>query len=319
MEIAPHIYMIPALVGTRPLQLFLMVGDERTLLIDTGCAPDPERYIFPYFKDLGMHPADIDITLITHSDVDHCGGNAALKRANPAVLITCGEADRSLVEDPGVMWTRRYDRFTEPHDMGYSPAAKEWNMMMLGEPTSIDWTWSGGETLRLGKNWLVEIHHVPGHSDGHLAIFDPSSRTLLSGDAVHGSVYLDVDGNAALCPTYLDVDPYLSTIDYINSLNADILAGCHWPVKRGAEVSAFLDESRQFVEKADALLLAELDRRGSANLQQLIRAVGAQLGDWPRPVDHELKYAMNGHMERLVARRQVVAAKSSGVIQYRLD
>jgi glyoxylase-like metal-dependent hydrolase (beta-lactamase superfamily II) len=319
MEIAPNIYMIPALVGARPLQLFLMVGDELTLLIDAGCAPDPEKYIFPYLKDLGMHPADIDIALITHSDVDHCGGNAALKRANPQVSITCGEADRSLVENPAVMWARRYDRFTEPHGMGYGETAKQWNMEMLGEPTPINWTWSGGETLRLGKDWLVEIHHVPGHSEGHLAIFDPHSRTVLSGDAVHGGVYLDVDGNAALCPTYLDVDPYLSTIDYLHSLDSDILAGCHWPVKRGSEVSAFLDESRQFVKKADMLLLAELDRRGNASLQELIHAVGAQLGDWPRAVDHELKYAMNGHMERLVVQGQVVVAKSSGIIQYRLD
>jgi glyoxylase-like metal-dependent hydrolase (beta-lactamase superfamily II) len=66
MEIAPNIHLIPALVGTRPLQLFLLTGDQRTLLLDTGCAPDPEKYIFPYIKELGLTPADIDIALITH-------------------------------------------------------------------------------------------------------------------------------------------------------------------------------------------------------------------------------------------------------------
>jgi glyoxylase-like metal-dependent hydrolase (beta-lactamase superfamily II) len=318
MEIAPNIHLIPALVGTRPLQLFLLTGDQRTVLLDTGCAPDPEKYIFPYIKELGMTPADIDIALITHCDVDHCGGNSALKRANPDVLITCGDADRLLVEDPAVIWARRYDKFTEPHGMGYSDSSRQWNMENLGEATPVDWTWRGDESLRLGKDWLVEIHHVPGHSDGHLAVFDPKSRTILSGDAVHGAIYLDVDGNPALCPTYLDVDPYLETISYLRGLGADQLAGCHWPVKRGSEIDAFLDESQQFVEKADLLLLAELDRRGSATLKELIASVGPQLGDWPREADHELKYAINGHMDHLVTEGRVVAEQSTYPIQYRL-
>lgn len=318
MEIAPNIHLIPALVGTRPLQLFLLIGDEHTLLLDTGCAPDPEKYIFPYLNELGRAPTDIDMALITHCDVDHCGGNSALKRAHPKVLITCGDADRPLVEDPALMWARRYDKFTEPHELGYPESAKQWNMEMLGDATPVDWTWRGGESLRLGKDWLVEIHHVPGHSDGHLAVFDPRSRTVLSGDAVHGAVYLDVDGKAALCPTYLDVDPYLATISYLRNLGADMLAGCHWPVKRGAEIDDFLDESQQFVEKADLLLLAELDRHGSASLQELINSVGSQLGDWPRAVDHELKYALNGNMEHLVAHGKVIADRAVSPIQYRL-
>jgi len=318
MEIAPNIHMIPALVGTRPLQLFLLTGDQHNLLVDTGCAPDPEKYIFPYLKELGLKPADIDLALITHCDVDHCGGNGALKRANPNILITCGEADRPLVEDPAVMWARRYDKFTEPHGMGYPESAKQWNMEMLGESTPVDWTWRGGESLRLGKDWLVEIHHLPGHSDGHLAIFDPQSRTVLTGDAVHGAVYLDMDGKPALCPTYLNVDPYLATIEHLRRLNADLLAGCHWVVKHGAEIDSFLDESRFFVEKADTLILAELDRRRTASLQELINAVGPQLGEWPRPIDHELKYALNGNMEHLVTQGKVTAERSAHPIQYRL-
>jgi glyoxylase-like metal-dependent hydrolase (beta-lactamase superfamily II) len=191
-------------------------------------------------------------------------------------------------------------------------------MEMLGDATPVDWTWRGGESLRLGKDWRVEIHHVPGHSDGHLAVFDPKSRTVLSGDAVHGAVYLDVDGKAALCPTYLDVDPYLATISYLRHLGADMLAGCHWPVKHGAEIDEFLDESQQFVEKADLLLLAELDRQGGTSLQELINILGPQLGDWPRAVDHELKYALNGNMEHLVAHGRVLADHSVSPVQYRL-
>jgi glyoxylase-like metal-dependent hydrolase (beta-lactamase superfamily II) len=317
MEIAPRIHLIPGVVGTRPLQLFLLLGQDRTLLLDTGCAPDPERYIFPYLHSIGLSPTTIDLVLITHCDVDHCGGNAALRRANPRVLLSCGEADRPLVEDPQVMWAKRYDRYAEPHDLAYDANMRQWCFDNLGEATPIDLTWRGGETLRLSKDWIIEIHHVPGHSQGHLAVFDPRSRTVLIGDAVHGAVYRDTCGAAALCPTYEHIATYLLTISYLRGLKADTLAGCHWPIKRGSEVDAFLDESQGFVELAERVVLAELKQHSAgATLLELIQALGPRLGEWPRQVDHELKYALAAHLDRLVELGKVRVDEHSRPIHY---
>jgi glyoxylase-like metal-dependent hydrolase (beta-lactamase superfamily II) len=319
MEIAPGIHMIVGTVGGRPLQLYLLRGRDRTVLMDTGCAPDPEKVIFPYLEGLGLKPTNVAVVLNTHSDLDHCGGNASFKRAHPKVLLTCGEADRPLIEDPQVMWARRYNRYAAPHGLAYDEGGKKWILEMLGDAQPVDFTWRGGETLRLGPDWIVEILHTPGHSAGHLSIFDPRSRTVLTGDSVHGAVYLDTAGKPALCPTYLHVDTYLNTINYLRRLGAETLAGCHWPIKRGAEVEAFLDESRQFVELADRVLLAELDRRpNGATLRELLAAAGPQLGAWPRSVDLELMYALSGNMDRLVALGHVVADAGPGPIRYSL-
>src|SRR5258706_6154909 len=108
MEIAPGIHLIPGVVGTRPLQLFLLLGSERRVLLDTGCAPDPERLIAPYLAMLGLQPSDISLVINSHSDLDHCGGNAAFKRLSPSTLLTSVEADRALIEDPRMMYARRY-------------------------------------------------------------------------------------------------------------------------------------------------------------------------------------------------------------------
>ena len=318
MQIVPDVHLIPGFVGTRPLQLYFLNGSERGVLLDTGCAPDPERFVFPYLHKIGLGPSDIDLVINTHCDLDHCGGNHAVKVANPSVQITCGEADRPLVEDPQTMWKLRYNAYEDEHDIHYNESNRKAIFDALGEPEPVDWTWRGGEMLDLGAGWRVEIHHTPGHSKGHLAIFDPRSRTMFSGDAVHGAVYLDKDGVPALCPTYMQVDSYLSTIQYLYSLPIKLLATSHWPLKHGREVREFLDESREFVERADQALLNTLSRCSEgASLRNLIDSVGPQLGSWPTVVNAELVYALAGHMERLVDLGKITALPDTRPVRYK--
>lgn len=318
MEIAPGVHLIPGVVGGRPLQLTLLRGEWRTVLLDTGCAGDPERFIFPYLREIGVGPEAVDLVINTHADLDHCGGNADLKRVNPRVLLSCGEADRALIEDPAVMWARRYNRYAARHGIAYDGATRDWIMAALGEPQPVDFTWTGGERLRLGPNWLVEVQHAPGHTAGHLILYDRARRLVLTGDAAHGAVYLDTEGRPALCPTYVHVDTYLGTLRCLHGLGAETLLGCHWPVKRGAEVDAFLDESAQFVALAEDVLRAALAAQPEGvTLRELIAAAGPRLGAWPRAVDGELVYALAGHMERMEALGTVTVEESGGLARYR--
>ena len=319
MELAHGIHMISGTVGTRPLQLFLLWGEQRRVLLDTGCAPDPERLVFPYLSSVGLRPTDLDLVINTHPDSDHCGGNSAVKRASPGTLITCGEADRELVGDPEVLWSRRYNAYAEKHGIAYDEQARLASMEALGGAAPVDFTWRGGETLRLSRDWVVEIHHTPGHSRGHLSVFDPRSGGVLIGDAVQGRLYADMRGNPALCPTYLYVDPYLATIRYLRTMKPALLAGCHWPIKRGPEVEAFLDETQQFVQSAEIAIIDRLSHCSSTlTLSDLIREIGPSLGDWPRETDRELVYALAGHMDDLTARGQVVADQAVTPVRYRL-
>jgi glyoxylase-like metal-dependent hydrolase (beta-lactamase superfamily II) len=319
MEIAPDIHMISGLVGTRPLQLFLLRGSAQSVLLDTGCAQDPEQIIFPYLHSINAEPQEIGMVINTHCDMDHCGGNRSIKLANPAVQITCGAQDRELIEDPQVMWARRYNAYDEKHSIHYDDITRKSIFEAMGERQPVDRTWRGGEKVDLGSGWQIEIHPTPGHSKGHLAVFDPRSGTMLSGDAVHGALYPDAEGHPVLCPTYLEPESYLATIDYLDSLPIACLATCHWPLKRGSAIREFLAESRDFAHRAEEALLTQLARNPAGlTLRELTAGCGPVLGSWPRAGDGELVYALAGHLETLVRQNRITEVPGTRPAVFRM-
>jgi glyoxylase-like metal-dependent hydrolase (beta-lactamase superfamily II) len=317
VELVPGVHRIEAEVGGRPLYLFAFLG-ERRLLLDAGCASTVQEFIAPSLRELGLELSDLDVLLVTHSDLDHQGGAQQLKQANPSLWVTCGVLDIPQVSDPEALVAQRYQAYVEAHGVGPDADALAWMRAESGGPVSIDVGWSGGELLELGPEWSVQILHVPGHSVGHLAVLDERSRALFAGDCLQGSVYLGLDGTPKLCPTYTHVDQYLGTADMIEALAPSELHGCHWPAARGPEVGAFIAETRDYVQQLDDLVRASLAQ--PLTLDGLIARVNGQLSaPWPDEIAPELVYSVHGHAERLVALGAATSERDpDGLIVYRM-
>src|SRR5207244_2580726 len=78
-----RIYRISSILGLRRFAQWLVVGDERLLLVDSGVAGTIEEHVLPALAEIGRTPGDITDVVVSHADVDHYGGNAALRRAVP--------------------------------------------------------------------------------------------------------------------------------------------------------------------------------------------------------------------------------------------
>lgn len=296
-ELFPGVYLLQGVVGGRPLRLPLLVGAQRALLLDTGCAPDVQGFILPALRELDLAPNRLGLIINTHCDLDHSGGNHGLKQLAPQALLCCGDADRQQIENPQAMFALRYDAYRRDHDLYYEGDARDWIIASLGQAQPVDLTLRGGERLCLGPDWEVEVLHLPGHSRGHLGILDRKHRALYGGDAIHGAQIPDLEGKPALGPTYLHVDQYLDTIRFIENLDLDYYVGCHWPVKRGAEIAAFCAESRNYVDQAERVIIEAL--AAPRTLKELCLSVGPKLGPWPAAVNSEHCYAFGGHLQRL--------------------
>jgi glyoxylase-like metal-dependent hydrolase (beta-lactamase superfamily II) len=243
--------------------------------------------------------------IVTHSDVDHQGGLHSLKQLAPQAILSCGTADAPAVSDPAVILETRYEKYRAQHGHHYDDATLEWLKNELGKPQAIELTYDGGEVISLGREGSLQIIHLPGHSHGHLGLWNPERRILIGGDAIQGRGYDDVHGQPALCPTYLHVQPYLATIAFIEALGPDCYIGCHWPVMDSARaVLDFCRESRSFVELAESLVLEAIRESKGAGitLTELCKRTGPLLGGWPSAAHHELCYAICGHLEDLLLR-----------------
>ena len=98
MEIVPGIHRIESDLGPRFMCQYVLADEERTLLVDTGLAGTPQEAIAPYLERIGSSLDEIDDVVVSHADVDHCGGNGAIRRRNPQGRIAWHRLARRRVE-----------------------------------------------------------------------------------------------------------------------------------------------------------------------------------------------------------------------------
>jgi glyoxylase-like metal-dependent hydrolase (beta-lactamase superfamily II) len=312
MELYPHVHQIQSLYGGRNLFQYLFVGDN-TVLVDTGTAETPEKVIFPYMDSLQLKPERLTLAVTTHSDLDHQGGNDSIKRASPGTWLSCGAADRELVEDPRTLFDIRYNFLRAEHDVGMTAEPRP----EAGRRRAMDVCFTGGEIIRLSEDWHLEVLHVPGHSHGHLALYDPQHRAAFVGDAIHGRGCPKAVGGMGIPVTYYYVDIYLSTLRYFEHVPMDVLYSGHWPIMRGEEIHDFIAESRQTVDLLDRVILTSLGQNSSGlTLKQLIDAVANAVGDWPPDSWTLAMFPVKGHMDRLEERGKVRALRGTRPLKW---
>lgn len=311
MEIVKGFHRIEAPLGNRVMYQHLIIGKEKRILVDTGIRDTPGDVIFPYFESIGFKPAHVTDVVITHADADHSGGNEAIKRRAPQAKLLCHALDRAQIEDPDRMVRERYNEFAE-EGVAYSAEIQQALRGMMGAPVPIDGELVQGDTLHLDENRWIEVHHVPGHSPGHLMLYDPTASIALITDSVLGNGLPDAEGTIVFPPTYRSTDAYLNTLVKIEALQPEVLLTTHYPLMRGIEVSEFVRKSREFVARME-LTVTELVRQDDLTFAQLLEGVNSRMAQWPKESYLELAYALMGTLESMDQRKMVVRVPGKGL------
>ncbi len=265
-EVQPRIYRIPSVLGQRRFAQWLVAGDDRLLLIDSGVDGTIAEHVEPALHELGRSVAEITDVVISHADVDHYGGNAELRRVAPGARLVSSAQDRSWIESWGTISRERYGWY-RLHGLDYDEGTWAWLEQAAGPDTPLDGTASDGDRLDLG-GITVEVVALPGHSPGHLGVVHHESGTAIVMDAVMELGLYTTEDVRISPPPYGSVSAYRGTVRRLRALGPARLGTSHYaPIEGRDAVKAFLDGTARFVDELDA-------------------AVRAELGPEPRPLEH---------------------------------
>jgi hydroxyacylglutathione hydrolase len=140
---------------------------KRAICIDPG--DEAERIV----EVLDAHDLILQAIALTHAHLDHVGGVAALKKLKPTAKIILHQGDEfmyaGLPEQPA--W------------IGIPRAQWRHLGMEFEQPPPVDEYWSDGQKYSVGT-LEFEVIHCPGHTPGHVVLFEPKERKVFVGDVL---------------------------------------------------------------------------------------------------------------------------------------
>jgi len=310
MQLRPGLRRIEAPLGDRFVAMYLLTGSERSLLFDTGITESVTDTLVPYCAANGFDLAGLTWAISSHCDFDHTGGNAALVAAAPRVELMAGYLDVALAQNLDLLIDERYGEFRDDDGFDDPPETTAY-IREVAAVAPITRSLFGGETFDLGDR-VIRVLHTPGHSDGHLALWDETNSALIIGDATLGTTVPTAAGEPAFPPTYRDTDPYLASIGQFRAFDAELLLTAHYPVFETGQVAAFLDDSAAYTDRLDAAIADALGDDGQSTLE-IIHRIAPDVGEWSDSAAEYLIFPVTGNLERMVARGTAVVGRRDGL------
>jgi len=152
-----------------------ILGCEKTL---RAICIDPGDDSAAIVEAIDKHGLELQAIGVTHAHLDHIGGVAALKKLKPGANVMLHQDDEFI-----------YNALPEQAAWIGIPR-NQWASLGLdfATPPKVDGYWKDGQIYQVGE-LAFEVLHCPGHTPGHVVLFEPTQRKVFVGDVLFaGSV-----------------------------------------------------------------------------------------------------------------------------------
>jgi hydroxyacylglutathione hydrolase len=205
-----------------PSCVLVVIGGPRPIVVDPGSLTDADQ-LPDLLEHAGVTPSASMTAVGSHHHSDHVGAVAVLQDAGAQVAAHVWDAAMVNARDPQACASRWLDQPVLPY--------------------TVNRPLSEGDVLSTGEVEL-QVLHTPGHTLGAVSLWEPDTRTLICGDALHahdtawiGASYEDAGaiGRAQL------------TLDRIHKLDPARVISDHGPPID--DTAAAIEQNRRRLER----------------------------------------------------------------------
>jgi len=228
-ELLPELYRVEIPLPRSPLKAlnsYIVKGRERFLIIDTGM--NREECLRPMRSALQKLGIDLNKTdfFITHLHADHSGLVGVLASDTSKIYFNKTEASFVNFQPNEDYWMKHFI-FYASHGFPEDEMKRVWE----GHPgyrysSRRQITFSvmeEGDNIEVG-NYLFRCIETPGHSPGHMCLYEASQKILICGD----HILFDITPNITHWEQLENsLKHYLKNLDKVKALDVNLILPGH--------------------------------------------------------------------------------------------
>ena len=213
------------------VNIYLVQGDNGYLLVDTGWnSEEAFDSLKRQLAEIGIGFEDISQIVVTHIHPDHYGLVGKLKQLSNA-KFALHHLEKDLIELRYINMDELLQQMAQWLHINGVPADElpqlqraSVGMAKFVAPTLPDITLNGGETIPVGS-FSFKVLWTPGHSPGHICLYEPNQKILISGDYILPTI----TPNISLHPQSSSnpLDDFLNSLDKVKQLEVDLVLPGH--------------------------------------------------------------------------------------------
>jgi glyoxylase-like metal-dependent hydrolase (beta-lactamase superfamily II) len=327
MEIRPGIHWIKSPIPLEDsslshVNIYLIRGKDGYLIVDTGWNTDASfATLHNYLVKNDLSFGDIAQILVTHIHPDHYGMAGRLKQLSGAT-IAMHHIEKDFIESRYVSMEQLLQ---ETDRMLVANGVPEREMVSMRDATvglgqyiiatPPDILLRDGDTVSTGE-FTFSVIWTPGHSSGHICLYEPEKKVLCSGD----HILPKITPNVSLNPQSIEnpLGRYIKSLEEIKKLDIELtLPGHDQPFTHTAER---IDEIiRHHGHRNEEILRAiEAGPRTAYHIARKITwSDNSGWGDLPPLHQRMAIFETLAHLEMMATESRVDRLPHEGIIYYR--
>lgn len=257
-QVLPNIYRFEVPIPKSPLRatnVYLVKGGERNLLIDTGVNNEKNlAFLRSGLADLAVDLQTTDI-FVTHMHADHVGLVPFLKTETS--VIYASETDANFIN--------YFLSLDSPFDFMRTLAchnglsAEEARLAIDRHPANAPYSrqalpfcWATGNTVLTVGDYRFTCIETPGHTMGHLCLYEADRKILFSGDHILG----DISPNITCWDKGNPLGDFLSSLQIVASLPVSLVLPGHRRIFTDCtgRIKTLMEHHRQRIDETYKIL-----------------------------------------------------------------